>query len=193
MSFHLKKLKSFIFVLLLFYSFYIYFNREEFPKEIKMETKTISTPEESVTDLREKLEKESKVLQVIVLAVNPRSGSTYLAEILASTPLTSLWQEPLRFLYEKPPVIWYVAKKNSQCILKLLNYSIPSTHCSKSWFFFVQKFNLDFPRKLSIFLDFLAVDNIDFTRKIVKKNWVKKLVKMLVFCQNWIFGQKIDF
>jgi len=40
----------------------------------------------------------------------------------------------------------------------------------------VQKFNFDFPRKLSIFLgenivvlDFLAVDNFDFTRKIVKK------------------------
>ena len=46
--------------------------------------------------------------------------------------------------------------------------------------FFVQKFNFDFPRKLSIFLrkktrenvvvsEFLAVDNFDFTRKIVKK------------------------
>ncbi len=53
-------------------------------------------------------------------------------------------------------------------------------HCSKSSFF-VQKFNFDFPRKLSIFwgwktrenvvfLDFLAVDNFDFTRKIVEKN-----------------------
>ena len=56
---------------------------------------------------------------------------------------------------------------------------IPGTHCSKSSFF-IQKFNFDFPRKLSIFfgwktrenvvvLDFLAVDNFDFTRKIVKK------------------------
>ena len=45
-------------------------------------------------------------------------------------------------------------------------------------FIFVQKFNFDFPRKFSIFLgwktrenvvvlDFLAVDNFDFTRKIV--------------------------
>ena len=76
-------------------------------------------------------------------------------------------------------------------------------HCSKSSFF-VQKFNFDFPRKLSIFLgwktrenvvvlDFLAVDNFDFTRKIVKKNLGEKLVKMLGFCQNWIFGQKFDF
>ena len=42
-------------------------------------------------------------------------------------------------------------------------------------------------------LDFLAVDNFDFTRKIVKKNWGEKLVKRLGFCQNCIFGQKFDF
>ena len=40
--------------------------------------------------------------------------------------------------------------------------------------------------------DFLAVDNFYFTRKIVKKNFLEKLVKMLGFC-NLIFGQKIDF
>ena len=107
------------------------------------------------------------------------------------------------------------------------------THCSKSSIF-VQKFNFDFPRKIVEFFGgwktrenvvvwgFLAVDNFDFTRKIVKKIWVKnswkccgfglfscwqlwfhekncqknlseKLVKMLGFCQNWIFGQKFDF
>ena len=42
-------------------------------------------------------------------------------------------------------------------------------------------------------LDFLAVDNFDFTRKIVKKKLGEKLVKMLGFCQNWISGQKFDF
>ena len=42
-------------------------------------------------------------------------------------------------------------------------------------------------------LDFLAVDNFDFTRKIVKKNLGEKLVKMLGFRQIWIFGQKFDF
>ena len=58
-----------------------------------------------------------------------------------------------------------------------------------------KKFNFDFPRKLSIYwgektcenaavLDFLAVDNFDFTRKIVKKKLGEKLVKMLGFCQN---------
>ena len=73
-----------------------------------------------------------------------------------------------------------------------------------SWIaLFVQKFNFDFPRKLSLFgwktrenvvvLDFLAVDNFDFTRKIVKKIFSEKLVKMLGFCQNWISGQKFDF
>ena len=76
-------------------------------------------------------------------------------------------------------------------------------HCSKSSFF-VQKFNFDFPRKLSIFfgwktrenvvvLDFLAVDNFDFTRKIVKKKIGWKTREMLGFCQNRIFGQKFDF
>ena len=64
--------------------------------------------------------------------------------------------------------------------------------------------NIDFPRKIvelfwvktrenAAVLDFLAVDNFDFTRKIVKKNLIEKLVKMLRFCQNWIFGQKFDF
>ena len=33
-------------------------------------------------------------------------------------------------------------------------------------------------------LDFLAVDNFDFTRKIVKNFLDEKLVKMLGFCQN---------
>ena len=48
-------------------------------------------------------------------------------------------------------------------------------------------------RENVVVLDFLAIDNFDFTRKIVKKFLGEKLVKMLGFCQNWIFGQKIDF
>ena len=71
---------------------------------------------------------------------------------------------------------------------------LPNTHCSKSSFF-VQKFNFDFPEKIVDFfrwktrenvvvLDFLAVDNFDFTRKIVKQNLGEKLVKMLGF---WAF------
>ena len=39
-------------------------------------------------------------------------------------------------------------------------------------------------RENVVVLDFLAVDNFDFTRKIVKKKLSEKLVKMLGFCQN---------
>ena len=42
-------------------------------------------------------------------------------------------------------------------------------------------------------LGFLAVDNFDFTRKIVKKNWVKKLVKMLGFCQRIEFSSRFKW
>ena len=53
-------------------------------------------------------------------------------------------------------------------------------HIVRNLHFFVQKLNFDFPRKIVDFfwvktrenvavLDFLAVDNFDFTRKIVKK------------------------
>ena len=59
--------------------------------------------------------------------------------------------------------------------------NVTFAHCSKSSFF-VQKFNFDFPWKIVDFLgwktrenvvgsDFLAVDNFDFTRKIVKKKF----------------------
>ena len=42
-------------------------------------------------------------------------------------------------------------------------------------------------------LDFLAVDNFDFTRKIVKKILGVKLVKMLGFCQNEFLDKNFDF
>ena len=78
-------------------------------------------------------------------------------------------------------------------IMREVNDCVP-THCAKSSFF-VQKFNFDFPEKIVDFLgwknrenvvvlDFLAVDNFDFTRKIVKKILGEKLVKMLWF---WTF------
>ena len=38
--------------------------------------------------------------------------------------------------------------------------------------------------KIVVVLGFLAVDNFDFTRKIVKKNLGGKLVKMFGFRQN---------
>ena len=48
-------------------------------------------------------------------------------------------------------------------------------------------------RENVVVLDLLAVDNFDFTRKIVKHFFGEKLVKMLGVCQNWIFEQKFDF
>ena len=68
-------------------------------------------------------------------------------------------------------------------------------------FIFCPKIQLWFPEKNSewkarenvVVLDLLAVDNFEYTRKIVKKIWGEKLVKMLEFCQNRIFGQKFDF
>ena len=70
------------------------------------------------------------------------------------------------------------------------------SRCSKSSFF-IQKFNFDFPRKLSIILGgktrenvvvlgVLAVDNFDFTKKIGKKNLVKNSWK----CWGFV---KIEF
>ena len=62
----------------------------------------------------------------------------------------------------------------------------------------------DFPRKLSIFLgwkscenvvvlDFLAVDIFDFTRKIVKKIWVKNLWKCLGFVKIEFLDKNLTF
>ena len=78
-----------------------------------------------------------------------------------------------------------------------------NSHCSKSSFF-VQKFNFDFPRKLSFlvgeklvkmwwFWTFWLLTTLISREKLSKKNSGEKLVKMLGFCQNWIFGQKFDF
>ena len=82
--------------------------------------------------------------------------------------------------------------------------NLTKAHCSKSSFF-VQKFNFDFPRKLSIFvgwktrenvvvLDFLAVDIFDFTRKIVKTifGWKTRedfgvLSKLNFWTKIWLF------
>ena len=65
------------------------------------------------------------------------------------------------------------------------------------WFWvFLAVDNFDFTRKIVKkkfgsktrenvgVLDFLAVDNFDFTRKIVKKILGEKLVKMVRLCQN---------
>ena len=57
--------------------------------------------------------------------------------------------------------------------------------CLKIHLWFPEK-NVNFggwkTRENVVVLDFLAVDNFDFTRKIVKKILGKKLVKMLGIC-----------
>ena len=52
-------------------------------------------------------------------------------------------------------------------------------------FFFGRK-----TRENVVVLDFLAIDNFDFTRKIVKKIWGEKLVKMLGFLSKFNFWTK---
>ena len=71
-------------------------------------------------------------------------------------------------------------------------------------FIFCPKIQLWFPEKIvdiigwktrenGEVLDFLAVDNFDFTRKIVKKIWVKNSWKWWGFVEIEFFGQKFDF
>ena len=62
--------------------------------------------------------------------------------------------------------------------------------CPKNQLWFSKKIIKNFlwkTRENVVVLDFLGVDNFNFTRKIVKKILVKKFVK------NWFFGQKFDF
>ena len=73
------------------------------------------------------------------------------------------------------------------------------THSSKSSFF-VQKFNFDFPEKIVDFFGWKCCGfglfscwQLWFHKKNCQKNFGEKLVKMLGFCQNWIFGQNFDF
>ena len=95
--------------------------------------------------------------------------------------------------------LWFSSTRNST--FSVFTVFANFTHCSKSWFF-VQKFNFDFPRKLSIFwgvknswkccgFGLFSCWQLWFHEKTCQKNLGEKLVKM--FCQNWIFGQKFDF
>ena len=68
-----------------------------------------------------------------------------------------------------------------------------TAHTVRNLHFLSKKFHFDFPRKIvelfwvkthenAAVLDFLAVDNFDFTRKIVKTILGEKLVKILRIC-----------
>ena len=87
--------------------------------------------------------------------------------------------------------------------LDKLTSSWANTLFSKSSFF-VQKFNFDFPNKLSIFWGeklvkmlwfwtFLAVDNFDFTRKIVQKIWVENSWKCWGFVKIEFLDKNLTF
>ena len=47
--------------------------------------------------------------------------------------------------------------------------------------------------KMLWFWGFLAVDNFDFTRKIVKKKFGRKTRENVMVLSKFIFGQKFDF
>ena len=86
------------------------------------------------------------------------------------------------------------------CIFVFLKRLLNASHCSKSSFF-VQKFNFDFPRKLSIFgwktresvvvLDLLTVDNFDFTRRLSKTIGWKTRESVVVL--NFLAVDNFDF
>ena len=87
----------------------------------------------------------------------------------------------------------YILAKQYRSHFNLTNFFDKKFQTSNFAQFFVQKFNFNFPRKLSIFLgwktrenvlvlDFLAVDNFDFTRKIVKTEFLDKNLTFGTVC-----------
>ena len=93
-------------------------------------------------------------------------------------------QNPIKIFiilyHSAPPKCKSQAEKKAKTkSSSLLGHTVQNLH------FLFQKFNFDFPRKFvesfwektrenAAVLDYIAVDNFDFTRKIVKKKiWVK--------------------
>ena len=48
------------------------------------------------------------------MSINPRSGSTFLSELLSSSPRSSLWYEPLKYLYEEPAPQTFITKTSKR-------------------------------------------------------------------------------
>ena len=97
---------------------------------------------------------------------------------------------------------WHQAKSARQ-VQVTLKWAVCRLNTLFEIFIFCPKIQIWFPEKIIDFFEwktrenvvvlaFWAVYNFDCTRKIVKKMLGKKLVKMLEFCQNWIFGH-FDF
>ena len=66
----------------------------------------------TVDRVESELFNRNEALKVVLLSAFARSGSTYLARLIASPPGSTYWHEPLRFLYEKPNPGLVFSKKN---------------------------------------------------------------------------------
>ena len=100
----------------LYASFYIIFSK-------KMEFLTLELPTSKksgkVNETKEpkklsKTKEEVNPVKIIVMSINPRSGSTFLSELLSSSPGSSLWYEPLRYLYEEPAPQTFITKTSKR-------------------------------------------------------------------------------
>ena len=117
-------------------------------------------------------------------------GEKIIVEIMCFVTNNQRWhqreQKPIFYQHHS---VWTTPKKSSfyTHIVRNLNFlSKNSTLISREncqFFFFGWK-----TCENVVVLDFLAVDNFNFTRKIVKKIWVKNSWKCWNFCQNWIWN-----
>ena len=111
--------------------------------------------------------KKKSTTQNVMVVTSWRSGSTLVGELLNSYPNSFYSYEPLHHLDIRRAYAGDKDAKSADKVIKGLltcNYtpvlqeckysasSVTYSHCSKSSFF-VQQFNFDFPRTLSIFWD----------------------------------------
>ena len=83
---------------------------------------------------------------------------------------------------------WTIKSKVTHSVPNLYFLSKNSTMIENCRFFLGWK-----TRENVVVLDFLAVDNFDFTRKIVKKNWMKKTRENVGGLSKLNFWTKFDF
>lgn len=77
-------------------------NNKQCEKSMELEAKESTTESNSVTeDYTSNI--SSPNLNVLVMAINPRSGSSYLSEMLTLGKNAALFFEPLRYLHEEVP------------------------------------------------------------------------------------------
>ena len=106
---YLKILRRIFSILLTFIMLFVcwrhyeYLNIEVTKKQSTQRRENLRTTTEEIHEENFDQILQQNVTKIIILSSTPRSGSSFISEILSSSPLTSLWTEPLRFLYEKPP------------------------------------------------------------------------------------------